>query len=396
MVIDAHGNRHDREGKFAGTVNDAPSGALTAPATLDERAATALDRFDLTEADLPGFAAAWTAKFGVLDEPWPEKPAEVVAGLLGRPDGTFERVEVQNGPRGEAVVTAVHPLSAEDQAHVAEFPWDEVDREVERHEFADLADADRIRDAIAGAPLRRELAELSDERDRHVSGSIPPWSVLASDDDIREADSRVKAANDTVARHPSRLRDLSVDARIQAAFAAALTVGEALPEDQAKAFSRGPGGSIEGWRVSRDAAEYGQAIANWERVSTAHAEASALPDGPLRDYLLGERPTTTVLRTRGKGRSSRYVEEPFTPTSELVRDFDLARRKYESAVKARTKRLAEVTAHQQSTAAAIASLDAAERERDAATEARWRLGWPGNPADLPSPVTTPNNEKEWF
>src|SRR5690606_24723015 len=80
------------------------------------------------------------------------------------------------------------------------------------------------------------------------------------------------------------------------------------------------------------------------RMTAVMTEAQALPDGPLREYLIGVRPAKSYETTEGKGARARRVKKSYTPTPELVSDHKKATEAMANAEAERKTLLKKTTA----------------------------------------------------
>lgn len=411
MVIDAQGNKHDRAGQFAGHVKDAPTGQLTATAgaELDEHAVAALDVYGLTEADVPGFADAWHARFGVLDDGIPESTQVVFTEILDLDLGAIDRIDVIACTDEAVVIRAVYEPERTGYDHPA-YPDDDdddEDREEKTHVFTDREQVSRLRAAIDSQDRRRELTLLASERAAYGRGLAPVWHVYADPDELAAATRACTAAKDELRRSSHRVDE---QLEVNSFLTTALTAGTGLPEGSGARIARFIddtshtrwGGTpeprdVHAHEVHRVGEEYGKALTAWTTVSAAHDAAVALPEGPLRSYLLDEREPVTVNAIEGTGRKARPVVRQFTPRSDLAKEFDTARQKFERSRDERFKLLERLSEHAVNANARAAKRDAAQAALVQAEAAYWSLGWPGDAKTTPAPVGSefPKMEAAW-
>lgn len=411
MVIDAQGNKHDRAGQFAGHVHDAPTGQLTVPAELDEHAAAALDVYGLTEADLPGFADAWRARFEVLENGIPESPDMAFAAIIGEDIAAFDHTRVVAVADAAVVVKARY---LEDDAPADAYQLDDDDDDDDDDSYWEKTfvftapdEIQRFQAAVENAGARRELNRLQVDRDSYAKGLIPAWHVFAD-----PAEVAVAGRACTVARDELRRSGFRVDEQLErnSFLTAALTAGQGLPEgsgaknavfidhDSSRTWGNSPEPrDVPAHEVHRVGEEYGEALKVWTTVSAAHEEAVALPDGPLRSYLIDARATVTYDAIAGSGRKARTVRREYTPRSDLAKEFETARRKFEHARDARFQLLERLAEHKVNAQERAEKRDAARIALTQAEAAYWSLGWPGDMKTIPTPVGSeiPKMEASW-
>ncbi|MBN9214672.1 MAG: hypothetical protein J0J04_07650 [Microbacterium sp.] len=188
MTIDAFGNRHDRAGRFAGVVNDAPAGHLAVTAPLRDEAEDALEAYELREEDLPGIRAAWEERFAPLDQPMPEPVFTAAGEILGIPDDTgFEDAAIV-ADHGDRIILECRYEYPSDIPGV-EFELDEDGTPLPARATVTDADAmSRLRKAEEGAPMRRTLGHLRVDRTSYQRGWLPVWHLTADPAELAAAD----------------------------------------------------------------------------------------------------------------------------------------------------------------------------------------------------------------
>jgi hypothetical protein len=216
------------------------------------------------------------------------------------------------------------------------------------------------------------------------SGEVPPWSILTNETEpigvYRSA--KKAAANRTTALDRDKAAATSIKAGIEAIKNAdELTEAEVATLSQHAAdFSnrylfRSLASDLKTLRTKK--AE----VAATESMTT---EAEALPDGDLKDYLLGDRGTGTYNTTVKQGRRNVTVAKTYQKGTRLGKELEERKRDLgyaENAVKRPLEKLEEkyktlstqITTQQ-------AQLDELETQRVKA----WRVGWPGTVRDMPA------------
>lgn len=369
-------------GSYAEKSRSAPELSLAAaevPIELDE----ALAHWGLAADDVPGIAEAWAERYGILDTEAPESAEAVAHRELELEKLHDDITETRVSRDGDSIIVTVTSD-------------DDYDYETFRY-VATGATKDRLAAALESAPELHTRWALSTERDGYIRGTRPVWHLLADPEELsnteREVEERERAARrvslaagrgydfreyDKVLREALETGDTSTIKKM-------LTV-QLSPKDPASVWERDPE------RLRRQPMRLNSAFDTLrnhrraqEKLTTlngAMAEAQALPDGPLKELLLAERPEESYQTTEGTGRKKRTVTRTYRPRSELVKEHESAVKRAEQLQQEALdveSRLAEWRAeHEES----IAVSQAAVAGRDAAVAALHQLGWPG---DGPAP-----------
>lgn len=420
-AIEAHrGVGQDNAGKFGNykaAGNEGLAGSLSGPGDplLDD----ALARYGLRPGDVPGLQDAWAEQFSVLDDPIIPTTEEVLSGFLG--DMDFGRL--RGGPRlvvidearsnwdddyqsdyvpgarlaaGERVLIEVYTRNgggnrecwcdSEDGAH-DDGCLQAINDNMERHpayvfDSDDLFDSTyasfyfeptpdvirahdgAYRDRFQGARQRRAQALL----DQIEAGTVPPWRVLATTDQVNELAGQKEAVKRGLLDDwNSKQLDLKdAEARKQLA----VLNGDAEDDTPNRRFQT----------FAAAGRELGQATATKEQFDEIRRSIPSLPEA-VREYLDGTLPEQTMTHREGR----RTVKTTYTPKTDFQSKEDLAQRKFASA--------SATFAKYEGEARAVMADVAERRRRDAeAREAlagiarqEWSLGWPGRPDDLPEP-----------
>lgn len=383
-------------GQFRDKVNRSPAGGLTEPEPTPVGLDDALAQYGLDADDLPGIEDAWQARFAVLGEDFEhETAAEAAKEVLHISDDVLD-VTVLNREADGGLVIEVEsqPVDAEDGY-----------REITDTRYVLPAGdvTERLARAVSADATKRHLAMRRTERERYVDGSHPVWHLLADDAAVNGAASDMQRAAAS-----SRSSDHTrAEGKLMEQMLGALNGGEPLDEQTAKrpfyggaklSYPKDPARSthydakvtIEAARVAEVAAEHRRAAEKAARLDRTLAEAQALPEGDLKDYLLAYPAPTTLPTTVGTGRNKRTVMKPYQPRPDLIRDHESAQNGLAHQEKNRRELLDELAEFKKRHDARSADLIARERAHVAATAAWWGLGWPGDEGDVPAmPTRTP-------
>lgn len=379
--------RH-RNGEFGTQDHSAPEMALAAPNDdLDK----ALSAWELTAEDLPGITEAWAEMFGQLNAPAPESALD--AEWHGLDSLTIERVI----PRADFSLE-IH-VEAEDDDGYADTYRVHLDPEAGREFLLAQENADTI----------REHERLTSRRAQYVEGTEPVWHVLTG-----EPQNWLLATHvNNVHRAELRLTDSNHVLGHVAAFRNALNSMVPLPKDYGtnsgmygsrdrgisplsppeKSQKDRWGGDTRKVKVSEVnecAEKLSKAVPEHEKVTAAFAEAKALPDGPLKDFLLGTRETKHYQSNEGTDRRPKIVKRSYTPKSELQTDHAKAVEKHTAVTKERNDILRRLNIIQKEHTVASAET---ERELQKATAERdkvWAAGYNGPAAKFPAYRPNPN------
>lgn len=358
--------------------------------TLD----TALATYSLTRDDLPGIAEVWATHFADIDQPLPETADAVLTRLrpkvLDWADFTIDDVV----PRSDGT------LVVEIDGHIQE--------EDDRYYSSDRFDlnADEAREFLAARENdteRRRLAWLRREAEAFAAGERPVWWLFATEPNVS---SRFENAGRELSHATSSKKDLEEHlAQIELLQTALDTATPVGAEDEKRfknavgyaagvapldrtGFSYKDDGAVRVGTVNdiaKDLAKYGPDHA---RLQEALDAAHALPEGALRDFLIGDRPARTYPMTEGTGRKKRTVQKSYVPVSDLVSEHRTAADGFKRAAGRRGEQSKILRTLRR---AGIAALKEAEKRRAAAEKhvaAIWSEGWPhkkGAPEALDHP-----------
>lgn len=243
-------------------------------------------------------------------------------------------------------------------------------------------EAQRLIAAEATDAQAQQYDRLCRQRDRMLSGQVPPWHLMADPEHIDETEQRIKGANTSVlgsfSMEQVRKAQSALDGHIEA-----LRTGQ--PQQQETRRTQiadhrgrpvrlprtgrfGHGESVHSTDISKAAENYGRTQARWKHYDAAMAEAEALPeDSVLRETLLGER----------KPEKLRNGEE-YTPRSELQREHATASREFTRAEDRRRELMEALTGPRDEAYAVEAAHHRALKERTEAHKQWWATAW--NPA----------------
>ena len=360
---------------------------MTIP-TLD----AALSAYSLTRADLPGIEEAWATQFADLDLPLPESPEAVLVRLNPELDGTRDISIDEVTPRSDGSLTV----------EVAGYLVDEDEEEEYTTQTIHLTAEGALEFLVAreSTERRRTLNTLRISADRTQTGTQPIWWLLTGDTSVvrryenasrawGSAQRRVTYVEEYLAQLDTLQNSLDtrtpLDRTVQDRYPYAIGYARGLrPYGVDRAAAREED-VVRADTVSRVAGDLAEREPRFAMMQEAMDAAIALPEGALREFLLGERESRTYSTAVGTGRSKKTVKRTYTPTSDLVSEHKKAVEQHTESTKMRDT-LAKRLAHFRKDAtgklwAARAELAQAE----AALAAVWAEGWPGD-SDAPAPV----------
>lgn len=365
-------------GEFAANMHDEAAGALRgrpAPEAFED----ALSQWGLSEGDVPGIGSAWDERFAMLNDDTIVGAPVVAAQELNLHDRYEIEGNIEVFRRGDMAEVEFEDYSDEDDygyRNPTTYRIPITDPEVNAKVLAALDDQDRVnqRDAL----LR--------ESGRYRRGDAPVWHLLADPDEVKAASRELYEVRSNQDKYSmeraeafgnsmSRLREIVASGEFtqddhRANFNAKLSpkVGGKHSSERGIDFNSTANSLIENKRR----------IAKAERMEEAMASAQALPDGALKDFLIGERAERSYNTTEGTGRNKRTVVKKYTPKSDLVSD-------HESALRARASSMKNAAEIEEKLAAW--GTEHAESRREYATRevrhqealSAWRnLGWTGS------------------
>ena len=370
-------------GEFAANMHDEAAGTMRGrPAS--EAFEDALNQWGLSEGDVPGIGSAWDERFAMLNDDTIVGAPVIAAQALKLHDRYEIEGNIQVDRRGDTAEVEFEDYGDGDEdddgyryRNPTTYRIPITDPEVNAKVLAALDDQDRVnqRDAL----LRESV--------RYRRGEAPVWHLLADPDEVaaasKELSEAIRSRQDKYAVESAEAFDGSMSRLREIVASGALTQDDYRANFHAK-LSPKVGGEHSGERgmdfnsTAKSLIENKRRIAKAERMEEAMASAKALPDGALKDFLIGEREERSYNTTEGTGRNKRTVVKKYTPESELVSD-------HESALKARASSMKEV-AEIEEKLSAWGTEHAESRREYAAREVRhqealsaWRnLGWTGS------------------
>lgn len=215
---------------------------------------------------------------------------------------------------------------------------------------------DRVSDALEGLSNRDQVharQRLEEEFSRVESGQIPPWSHLATEEQKSQfrsvspegIEAAEKAADEFGSKAAAVEQALEVlHGRSGAEFNIPALKWNLHYADAPAKGDVAPMSFLRKERNRHDDEQALQELPQRARALSAKApakaqaeqmlaQAEALPAGPLRSWLLDERPERSYQTTEGTGRKKKTVTKTYRPKPELVKTVDEAREGYERAAK---------------------------------------------------------------
>lgn len=388
-------------------VREAPAPEPVSGPGADE----ALEQFGLSEDQLPGIRKAWQKRFDRADDPLPQSVKSATLDSLeldtvGRDRGTSIEhngdgsldieVSTRNGGGNRDCFCDNDPetigdhedgclAAVNERMQASRYYVDDSDDEFDST-YADFRfhvpagdDARRITDAEGNADDYHAIVTQRAERDEILSGRKPVWSLL-SDGRLpgrisSKPEWQVKHEGEQLNRRETELRFLT----------AALDGDDIADRDKYRRIDVSGNVTMTVNDVARAGQQHRSAQREWDRIAPAMEEARNLPEGDLKDFLIGERAEQSYPVSVGRGRNKRTVMKTYTPKSELTRSYESAEKsvedstaQYEKVKKiindGKTELAEQRKAHQFNVTAAKADLKTA-----------WAAGWPGMLKDVPEP-----------
>ncbi|WP_433673820.1 hypothetical protein [Microbacterium gorillae] len=356
----------------------------------------ALAAYQLTREDLPGIEDAWAREFGDLDKPMPETARDVIVRLHPKFASWTELNLDDFTPQPDGGL-AVRVLGQRADG-------------LEDYEWVSVAGEDVVAFLMARESYeeRTRLLRLQHCAEAYSTGAHPIWWLLASGNVpqrrrgmIHERDAAVaqaarlteRAARIDALQHTLETRTLISDAAEgQFPFAVGYARGIAPLSCDEKHRVHERAVRVDTVNdIARDLTKYIPLLAQLQNALDA---AHALPDGALREFLIGERDPKTYSATEGTGRRKRQVKHSYVPVSDLVREHRNASDGHARA-NARAEEMLERLGWLR-TENDAALTEAEERQLSATAELAWiwGAGWPGE-HELPAPRQNASAEEAW-
>jgi len=374
---------------------------------MDKHLGDALDAYNLMPADLPGIVEAWAERFAVLDQPAPEDAKTV-----------FRRLHPEAANWDTLIIGQFIPRSDGGLTVTFEFTVDETENDGYPDDCGSVTfTAGQGRELLLAKenePTVHQHRRLIEERDAFATGKRPVWWLLRDGSPVRQANdyrdelNTVRRAERSLEHAEETLAQVNqlqkaLDTRTPLTREAKMTFGPVSVNVRGvKPLS--PVVEKDRWGMDKRAVRVSDvnscaealvgAVPEYERMQAIHDEATALPDGPLRDYLLGQRPTVFYNGTEGTGHRARTVKKQYTPVSELLIDHRKATEAHKKATSQQAdlnKRLRLIRRELEAKVKADSkALAAAQKTADAV----WVAGWPGKKG-APKPVPAVTADSLW-
>lgn len=356
----------------------------------------ALAVYHLRREDLPGIEDAWAKEFGDLEQPMPETAPDVIVRLHPQFASWTELNLDDFTPQpdgGLAVrVSGLRADGRKDYERVSVTGESVVAFLMARESYKE----------------RTRLLRLQHRAKAYAEGANPVWWLLAGENAperrqalIHERDAAVarserlteRAAQIDALQHTLETRTLISDAAEgQFPFAVGYARGMApLSADEKQSVNKRAVRVDTVNDIARDLTKYIPLLAQLQEALDA---AHALPDGALRDFLIGEREPKMYSATEGTGRRKRQAKHTYVPVSDLVREHRNASDGHARA-NARAEEMLERLGWLR-TENAAAQAEAGERyfTANAGLAWIWGAGWPGE-HEPPAPRYIPSAEEAW-
>lgn len=358
---------------------------MTTP-TLD----AALSAYSLTRADLPGIEEAWATQFADLDLPLPESPEAVLVRLNPELDGARDISIDEVTPRSDGSLAV----------EVAGYLGDE-DEEEYTTQTIHLAADEALEFLVAreSGEVRRTLNSLRVSADRTQAGTQPIWWLLTGDNGVvrryenasrvwGSAQRRVTYVEEYLAQLDTLQDSLDtrtpLDRTVQDRYPYAIGYARGLrPYGVDRAAAREED-VVRADTVSRVAGDLAEREPRFAMMQEAMDAAIALPEGALREFLLGERESRTYSTAVGTGRSKKTVKRTYTPTSDLVSEHKKAVEQHTESTKMRDILAKRLASFRKDATGKLWAARAELAQAEAALAAVWAEGWPGD-SDAPAP-----------
>jgi len=202
---------------------------------------------------------------------------------------------------------------------------------------------------------------------------ITPWGVLKSDNPaFREyLNLKLTRTKDIESLEIARKKDIEYSS-ILSKFESGTPL-----EDEEKDFLRKNRAMYENLirTINDDLLKVSDAYKEVEKVKTSISQAEKLPDGELKEYLLGDRPSLTHQVTVGKGRykklETRIIKRENRLTEELQRQENILK----SVINSLSYRIKDIEKRKEEDANQMLRLEERVSGFEKAREDAWNFGW---------------------
>ncbi|SDH55941.1 hypothetical protein [Microbacterium sp. 77mftsu3.1] len=364
--------------------------------------ADALAAYNLAIDDLPGIRAAWETHFAELAEPRPEEPLAVLRRLL---PGGFAWNDWD-----DLVIDSITPSASGDILVAVSGDWtDPDDEDANRYRDEDIhVPAQFVTEFLTAHENRAAISRydaLSHSQRQYATGASPIWWLLSEGKPAQALQTARSQRSIAARRHDTAAKTLAGVGKIRAALDGGSPL-DAADFESVEFHSRGIK-SVAVFDSHRNkptivtvrevnglALDYAEGDAKATRLQSALTEARALPAGPLREFLVGERETQTTKVMEGKGRSRRLVTHTYTPRSDIVREAETAQANFARLVVRRNELLERLAFIEAEAAATVTAEEPNVTTADRAVEQAWAMGWPGV-APAPAPIAQRTETYGW-
>ena len=230
--------------------------------------------------------------------------------------------------------------------------------------------------------LKSKANHISVLKGSITSGQVTPWSILVTDHASIDAYSGAKSKLAGLAKSiaSSKANVITADAGLDAiAKGSKLTEAESDQVAFAAGYSRYQVKSfttdLQGLRTNET---------NLLQAKARFTQAEALPDGELKDYLLGDRGTSSYQSPVTKGRRKSYVTKTYQRGTLLGKELDDNQNRNNQAVKSMQSRVDKLKEFRKLNNDNVETFDTLNNQLNGLRVKAWSSGWPGLFRDIPA------------
>ena len=216
------------------------------------------------------------------------------------------------------------------------------------------------------------------------SGEAPPWSILS---DNQEPFSRYRGLKNSKSYRDKELRESSAELAKFKELHGLLKEERPLTDEELEKFAPLVKSSYyDRGSTFRDAhkrlLEHKQSLA---KAQARHEQAEQLPEGELREYLLGDRGVGSYTTEEKVGRRKTKVTKTYKRGTLLGKELEDAKRYYASAEDSLERALKPAREKEEAAKATHEKAQEFLRQFAEARAAAWANGWPSAYGELPEP-----------
>lgn len=325
----------------------------------------------------------WFTKGDGEEEYFELNDGEYAIGIFSRQGGGNRECHCDDGHNHEAGCLYLSNYEMENHPQYFTDQDDSGDYTYATHYFRGGFTEKDVEKSASQQALQNRATRIKIIRDQILSGETPVWSVLADNNDAlqtyrmskQQLESRTRYDNIPAARAKVAIADKGIYAIVN---------GFELTEDEATNVAVAAGYSqYQLKNLANEMQNHRDKKEDLRKSKSRIAEAEQLPEGDLKEYLLGDRGTGSYMVEEKQGRKKVKVNHVYQKGTVLGKQLEDAIR-YEAVYrKALDRPLDKLKEAKKEAQAKVDSFDTLTANLDQQRSKAWHAGWPGLIRDAP-------------